>query len=241
MDSRNLINDDSDDETSHLISKYIITEAPTIEASALRVQLTQAAEFALIYGASYTTNLCILHHAPANMQHILTYCRDNYIGLEPTIGALTVSAYRALDYIRVVNLPLQVLNIANRLAWDVVTAEATGAVYTAVNHCLLGREVSQPERAVWNVFGPALFRDLKDKAVKAYKYHSLFGHVERDDLRGMLADHTVMQRAYAIKETPAAAHRYNSVATGSASGQPLMVSTDDLSGEQGLSTRSYRQ
>jgi hypothetical protein len=234
MDSRRL-SEEVNEETP-ILSTHLITDTPELEVPALQVQLSKIAEFALIYGASYTADLCILHHAPADMQHVLAYCRDNYIGLEPMIGAATVSTYKALDYIKTVNLPLAVLNIANRLAWDVVYAEATGAIYTALNHCLLGREVSQPERAVWNVFGPALLRDVKDKVVKGLKYHSLFGHVQRHD-GGGLADHSVTVRAYAEKELQLAQQRYTGVAGSSASSQPLMVEADLTGGSSSTPSR----
>jgi hypothetical protein len=236
MDTRHDMTDEADEESNS--TRYLMTtEIPADDVPELRVEFSKIAQAAFIYAASYSSDLIILHCAPESMQHVMTWCRDNYVGLEPLLGAATVSGYKALDYIRTVNLPLNILNVATRLAQDVIYAEATGAIYSAINHCLLGREASIPERAAWNVAGPALLRSVKDCAYNAWKRGTLFGPKVSMHVGSGFADYTIILRGYALKpmaspNMPSSDGRdrqYHRVGDGS-SRSPLMMTEAVLGG-----------
>jgi hypothetical protein len=197
MDSRAPLVNDDEVESSHTNRVLTTTEIPAQDVPKVRIELSKIAGLVKTYSASYGIDLILLHVAPESIQNVMKWGRHHYVGFEPLIGSAIVSGYKALDYIETANLPFHIMNAMNRLAGDIVYAEATGAIYCAVNHCLLNRVVEPAERAAWNIVAPALMRGAVSTIYNACKRGSFFSSgVKMPD--GQYATYYITQGGYAV-------------------------------------------
>jgi hypothetical protein len=166
--------------TSEQTETVQILAIPASNISKVRFQGANVAKFSQLYLYSYSMDCMLIHFSTDSLRNAVNFSTDNFLFLGPLGGALSLSLFRALDYVKKTNRPLipkEVLqNIAIELGKDLLDAELVGIIYAAINH-IAGRPASSipaAEMAAVNVFATGGMRTLVQSAVSWYKGDGFF-------------------------------------------------------------------